>query len=237
MLETCKKPFIKGDKCRRLYIVAAVCFLTVAINAIDIFLKPPYALKSAIKVALFIGAQLFYYAKYKDERNSLKALFRLNKKSLVASFALGLLCYCAIVGAFFLLKDRFDFSGITKSATADNGITAENYVYVSLYIALFNSLLEESIFRVFTFIILKKHSGRLFAYLFSAFCFAIYHVGMMLSWLHIALFALELTGLAIGAAIFNRLDEKYDSIYPSWIVHMFANFGISTIGFILFGII
>ena len=36
---------------------------------------------------------------------------------------------------------------------------------------------------------------------------------------------------------YNYLNEKCENIYPSWLVHMCANFGINTIGFILFGII
>jgi hypothetical protein len=37
--------------------------------------------------------------------------------------------------------------------------------------------------------------------------------------------------------IFNILNEKSENIYASWLSHMFANFAINTIGFILFGII
>ena len=44
-------------------------------------------------------------------------------------------------------------------------------------------------------------------------------------------------GLIVGGCIFNYLNEKNDNIYPSWFVHMFANFAINTVGFILFGIL
>ena len=39
--------------------------------------------------------------------------------------------------------------------------------------------------------------------------------------------------LVIGGMIFNWLNEKLDTIYCSWLTHMFANFAINTIGFIL----
>lgn len=39
--------------------------------------------------------------------------------------------------------------------------------------------------------------------------------------------------LAIGGMIFNWLNEKLDTIYCSWLTHMFANFAINTIGFML----
>jgi hypothetical protein len=55
----------------------------------------------------------------------------------------------------------------------------------------------------------------------------------MIGWFNIGLFALVLVGLAAGGAIFNYLNEKHESVYTSWFVHMFANFAINTIGFIL----
>ena len=33
------------------------------------------------------------------------------------------------------------------------------------------------------------------------------------------------------------LNEVNDNIYSSWFVHMFCNFAINTIGFILFGVL
>ena len=44
-------------------------------------------------------------------------------------------------------------------------------------------------------------------------------------------------GLIVGGLIFNALNDKFGNIYPSWFVHMAANFAINTIGFILFGIV
>ena len=45
-----------------------------------------------------------------------------------------------------------------------------------------------------------------------------------------------LAGLFVGGCIFNYLNEKSESIYTSWITHMFANFAINTVGFMLFRI-
>ena len=35
----------------------------------------------------------------------------------------------------------------------------------------------------------------------------------------------------------DYLNELNNNIYSSWFVHMFANFAINTVGFILFGVI
>ena len=66
---------------------------------------------------------------------------------------------------------------------------------------------------------------------------AVYHVGMMAGMFHIAFLPLLLLGLIIGGCIFNCLYELNGNIYPSWFVHMFANFAINTVGFILFGVL
>jgi membrane protease YdiL (CAAX protease family) len=48
---------------------------------------------------------------------------------------------------------------------------------------------------------------------------------------------LTLFGLFVAGMLFNFLDFKSESIYPSWLTHMFTNFAINTVGFILFGIL
>ena len=117
------------------------------------------------------------------------------------------------------------------------GITAENFIYVSLYISLMNSFLEEFFFRGFGFITLKKYASREMAYLFSSSLFAVYHIGMLVGMFHFGALLLLMVGLIVGGCIFNFLNERNENIYPSWFVHMFANFAINTVGFILFGVL
>ena len=108
---------------------------------------------------------------------------------------------------------------------------------MALYISFINSFLEEFFFRGFAFISLKKLTSRKFAYIFSAALFALYHAGMTAGYFHIGIFLATLAGLFVAGIIFNYLNEKSENIYTSWLVHMFANFAINTVGFILFGII
>ncbi len=46
-----------------------------------------------------------------------------------------------------------------------------------------------------------------------------------------------IVGLMLVGYIFNYITEKLDSFLASWIVHIFANLAINTIGFIMLGII
>ena len=106
-----------------------------------------------------------------------------------------------------------------------------------MYIAFLNSLLEEFFFRGFGFILLSKHAGRGFAFGFSALCFALYHLGMMNGWFSPGLLLLTVFGLFVGGCIFNYLNARCENIYPSWLVHMCANFAINTVGFMIFGLL
>ena len=155
------------------------------------------------------------------------------KKGLLPAITLGVCIYAVILGGYFLVSPFFDFSQIAGALTDNAGVTKENFLYVSLYISFANSFLEEFFFRGFVFTNLKMHSGRKLAYIFSAATFSLYHVAMMIGWFSPLLFALVMTGLVVGGMIFNYMNERLNTIYCSWLTHMFANFAINTIGFLL----
>ena len=98
---------------------------------------------------------------------------------------LGIGVYIIIVGSYFLTRNIIDFSNVTSSLSKNMGITSTNFIYVSLYISLMNSFLEEFFFRGFGFITLKKYTSRKTAYLFSSVLFAIYHIGMLVGMFNI----------------------------------------------------
>ncbi len=220
---------------KKSYIMVLLVIVFCAIMAIVDVLKADYFLKSAIKLIVFLALPMLY-ALF-DKNIKIIPLFKPNKKGIKLALSLCIPLYVIIVGGYFLLKDVFDFSNITGTLTSNIGVEKQNFLWVSLYISFINSLLEEFFFRGFAFMTLKRVSSRRFAYIFSAAVFAIYHVAMMIGWFSMSVFLIVLAGLFVGGLIFNYLNEKGKSIYPSWFLHMFANFAINTIGFILFGII
>ena len=198
---------------------------------VDGVLRPGYAAKSAIKIAVFMLIPLM--ATRADQEILYLPLLRPKKKGLLPAIALGIGIYAVILGGYFLISPFFNFSQIAGALTENAGVTKENFLYVSLYISFINSFLEEFFFRGFVFTNLKQLTGRKLAYIFSAAAFSLYHVAMMIGWFSPARFLLVMMGLVIGGMIFNWLNEKMDTIYCSWLTHMFANFAINTIGFIL----
>ena len=219
-------------KKRSVVLIFAVTILCCAAMAlVDGVLRPGYAVKSAIKVAMFMFVPLI--ASRIDRSVLYLPLLRPKKKGLLPAIALGVGIYAVILGGYFLVSPFFDFSKIAGALTTNAGVTKENFLYVSLYISFVNSFLEEFFFRGFVFTNLKQLSSRKLAYIFSATAFSLYHVAMMIGWFSPALFLLVMVGLAAGGMIFNWLNEKLDTIYCSWLTHMFANFAINTIGFML----
>lgn len=228
---------MKRERKAKYYVILTVLFSTIMMCIVDGIIMPPYFVKSAIKIFMFLLIPMLYFVFYKGKSEYLKKLFIPKKKDFLLALGLGAGVFMVILGAYFLLKPLIDLSTIEKALVSGTGVTAENFIFVAIYISFVNSLLEEFFFRGYAFLILKKEKSKKFAYIFSSLMFALYHVGMTSGWFSILIYFLEMLGLFLGGCIFNFLNDKCENIYPSWLVHMCANFAINTIGLILFEII
>lgn len=155
----------------------------------------------------------------------------------IKSLMLALAIYMGIMTAYFILRSFIDLDNIQNILSDSLNISKTNFIYVALYISFINSLLEEFFFRGFIFLNLNGTMTRWKAYVISAFGFSIYHVAILSNWFNPLLFIVALIGLFVGGVIFNWLDEKTQNIYNSWLVHMFANFAINTVGLMMYNII
>ena len=211
------------------FLVAIACIIMAIVDAV---IQPGYAVKSFIKIILFLLIPVVY--EFFNKEVNIKKLIKPNKSGVVTAVSLGAAVYVTILGAYFTFRNVFDFSALTTSLGETTGVNKSNFIWVALYISFVNSLLEEFFFRGFAFITLKKFTTRRFAYIFSSLSFALYHIAMMIGWFGVPVIVISLMGLFAGGMIFNRFDEKNENIYLSWLTHMFANFATNTIGFILF---
>lgn len=223
-------------KKRSIYIMVSVLLLALAVCYTDAVIQPNYVIKSIIKIIFYLLIPMIYFLFNKDEFDDFKKLFSFKAGDLKKTFLLAIIVYVCIVGGYFLVRNFIDFSHVTGNLLNNMGINADNFLYVTIYIAFLNSFLEEFFYRGYAFITLKKHIDRKIAYFFSALVFAFYHIGMILESFVFPDILLIIFGLVFGGCVFNYLNEKSNNIYPSWIVHMFTNFGINTVGFILFSI-
>lgn len=216
---------------KRNHILISAVICTLIMIFVDGIVKPPYMVKSFIKIIVFGGNVLTYACLHKDKL----PLFRSEKRSLIKTLMLSAGVYAVIIAGYLLTKNFIDYSNITDTLTSDIGVSKENFLYVSLYISFVNSLLEEIFFRGYCYLTLRKYTGNKFGCIFSAVLFAVYHGGMLDGWFNAAAYIFMIAALFMAGLFFNMLDNKQDSVLPSWLPHMFANFGINTVGFILFG--
>ncbi len=216
-----------------LYIIIGIILGSIAISLVDGVIRPEYLIKSISKIAVFPVIFAVYYIIFNNERPHLKIMFSFKKKALLTAAALGIGVFAVVMGAFFLFRNIIDFSVFTDNLTSTAGLDTSNFVFVSIYICIINSFMEELFFRALGFLTLKRVSSRGFAYGFSAIMFALYHTGMTAAFVAPWVFILMLIGLFLGGIIFSYVDEKTESIFPSWLCHLFANLATTSIGFIL----
>jgi membrane protease YdiL (CAAX protease family) len=212
--------------------VMSLLDITFTLFLPDISLPSPYVWRSVIKAVLFLACPLIWAAATEGRRVT-KCLIP-SKRGLLLALGTGVAVFVVILGAYFLLGGLFDLSGITGSLAGAAGVNQDNFIFVALYISFVNSFLEEFFFRGFAFYALLESSSRRPAYIFSALLFSLYHVSIMIGWFGLPLYLLILVSLFLGGLIFNHFTERAGNVYFSWMIHMFANFAINCIGFILF---
>ena len=165
-------------------------------------------------------------------------VFRLpDLRDILLALTMGLVVYAFILGSFFLFRDLLDLGHIAASLLSESEISPENFLQVSLYISFVNSLLEEIFFRGFAFLALRRLIPEPLAACISALAFSLYHFTIMVNWFSLWIFILLLSSLFVAGLFFNWVDRDRDNIVNSWVIHMFANFSINTVGYLMFGML
>ena len=214
--------------------IFSIVFLgCIAMYFVEVSTNFDYFQKSFVKIIFFAVIPVLYCIF--DKSINLKDFLRIkSKKQVVVSLLLGIVLYVIIILAYIISNKFIELNDISTILTNDLKISGENFIYIAIYISFVNSFLEEFFFRGFSFFSLNKLISKKFAYIFCSLAFALYHVSMMVGWFNIYIFILIIVALFVGGLIFHYLNEKYENIYNSWLVHMFANFAINSIGIYMF---
>ncbi len=225
------------SKCTHAVAVCAITVLACAGMAAAERLGPQiYAAKTAIKLALFLALPVIYLAAARDKQ-ALALLRPPEKRGLAVGAALGAAVCALIVGGYFALSGIIDFSAVAGGLEKSDGVTAENFVAVALYITFINSFVEEFFFRGFAYSLLGGAIGQRAAGIFSAAMFALFHVAIITGWFHPLVTAAIIGALFVAGLIFNRLMQASGSLLSPWLLHMGANAGINIVGLLLLGVI
>lgn len=200
-----------------------------ALIAIERFLQPSYWIKSLIKAVIFLGCIGIYCWKF---RENFFTVINLKKKKLSPSLIMFMiLVYGFVIAGFFMLRKAMDLSMIKSLLLSKEHIDSHNFIFVFLYIIIFNSFLEEAFFRGFIVYGFGQHVKGIKAY--SAAMFAIYHIGIISGWFLPFLIVFCIIGLFFAGGFLQLLCEKEDTLLASWLVHACANLAINTIGTIM----
>ncbi len=204
----------------------------VIMYLVEMVISPVYIVKSIIKIIVFLGAVFAF--RLLSRQPTLKGLFNINsKKEGVAAAVMGVLVVAAIFIGYYVCSGLIDVNTVVGGLSRKENISRDNFIFVAVYICFVNSFLEEMLFRGLGFMVLKKYMKFWIANTFSAIIFSAYHVAIIGSWFSFEVFVLIIIGLALCGLLFNALDNRYNSIFPSWIVHLSANIAINIIGYMM----
>ncbi len=215
---------------KKFAVIISVVICCAAMAAVETLVEPAYAVKSALKAAVFILIPLIFMrsAKIKIFAGGIS----LGLKNFLKLLALGCGIYLIVMSGYALTRNLFDYSKLVESLSKDQNVDGGSFIWVALYISLGNSFVEEFLFRQVAFLGLCELSSKKTAYIFSSLMFALYHVAMIGQSFPLPLLLAALAGLAVGGFVFDFVDEKSGNFFGSWFIHMFADLALMTIWYI-----
>lgn len=207
-----------------LYEVIFVCSLGfIFIEAID-----SYIAKAILKI--FIGILIPSLFMFYNKDTSFKDFFKSKKDGIKVGSLFGIIVFSVIMIIFFMTKNVIDYSSMIDSILTMSNGSLGNLLLIDFHIIFINAFIEEFFFRGFIYYNLKENK---YAILISSLLFALYHLFILTDWFNLIFSTGLLIGLMLVGMIFIKLNEKSKNIYPSWIVHMLANFALNISGLIL----
>jgi len=186
----------------------------------------PYLLKTMLKIPMFIGFPFIIKRFILKE----KMKFYINGKNLKVILLWSILVASVITVVFIITKGFIDTVLIATDFEERMKITKTMFIFAGLYTIIGNSFIEEYFFRGFIFQSLYNKGLYKVSYILSALLFAIYHVGIFMTWFSLPIMFLVLFGLFVGGLIFSYFVKKTNSVLASYIIHMSADIAIIIIG-------
>lgn len=188
-----------------------------------------YEMKTLSKIVIFLSVPCLYLILFVPIKNK-----NIKNSSWILSILLAALTFLIIWLGYFLFGQWVDFQSIQEEMKQKSGITKESFIWISLYVVLGNSFLEEFFFRGFVFKQLLQNEKKKLGYLLSAGLFAVYHVAIFQTWFTMWIMVIVLFALFTVGILFNYLTEKANSFLASWLIHISADIAIISIAFKVF---
>jgi len=216
---------------QKMYIILATIFTIGGLYVCDQIFELPYVMKVGVKLILFLVLPLYYMLQTKE--NIFLQSFKNRDKHvrLNLSHLLGFLIIVVLIVTYLIVKPTINLSVFQEEFEQKYKINRDNLLLYGIYFTFVNSLLEEFFFRGFMFLELKKLNMKKTAYFTSSLAFSIYHIGNIQNWFNVWIFFLAILGLFVGGIIFNYLDDRQNTFFNSWLVHICADLALVWIGY------
>jgi len=144
---------------------------------------------------------------------------------------------CIFLTYFVCLKTGVVDRDLVASRAAQTGLNDPGlYLGAAVYWITFNSLMEEYVWRWFTFRKFEVLVGGKLAVLASALGFTAHHVIAMAAQFNAPVTLLASTGVFLGGLIWSWLYLRYQSVWPCYLSHAIVDVPIFVIGYhLIFG--
>lgn len=155
----------------------------------------------------------------------------------LGGFRVGTLTGFAILAAIFVayaiaLKTGFVDRDLVASRASQTGLNDLSlYLGAACYWITFNSLMEEYVWRWFTFRKFEVLLGGKLAVVASALGFTVHHVIAVAAQFNAPVTVLASTGVFVGGLVWSWLYLRYRSVWPCYVSHALADVPIFVIGY------
>ena len=218
-------------KNRKVTLIIIVSVIVVSLLFyVEQVLAIPYIYKTIIKLPLFVLLPFIIKRFILNEKMS----FHMDKTSIKLVLLSSVFVFSVVGLAFLIARGFIDQTLIIEDFESRMKITKTMFAFAGVYTIVGNAFIEEYFFRGFIFQSLYKKGYHRLSYLLSAILFALYHIGIFMTWFTLPIMFIVLFGLFAGGIIFSYFVKRTGSVLASYVIHMSADLIIVIIG--IFGI-
>ncbi|MFK5921080.1 MAG: type II CAAX endopeptidase family protein [Verrucomicrobiota bacterium] len=123
--------------------------------------------------------------------------------------------------------------GSIKDKVEDLGML-KHYIEFSIFISLFNSLIEECYWRWFAYGTLRRLMPRTWAHILAALAFSAHHIVVVSQFFPLSFALFVGFSVGVGGLIWSLMYQKYNTILGPWVCHIIIDAGFLWIVYDLF---
>ncbi len=155
-------------------------------------------------------------------------------QALSAGAASGAIIASGIIAGYFIVGRHVIDAAALNRAAAENGIDSRTlYVLFALGLTLFNSLIEEYVWRWFVYRQCERLMPSSIAVVASALMFTVHHYFALRDQMGPTPTLLACAGIFIGGCAWSSLYRRYRSIWPGYVSHVLADAAVFIVGWML----